>query len=89
MGFSIRKFRQIIEGFTNYTFSSETIEEMAKVRAKKCASCQEANPKFIFQKFKDNVLTDIEGMGCNLCRCLLSAKVRSVMEKCPHPDKKW
>lgn len=79
----LRKLRLILEGFKNYTFKSPEIEIIATQRAKKCSDCKEANPKFIFQNFKDGNLSEIEGMGCNPCQCLISAKVRSPLEKCP------
>lgn len=80
---NIKLFKSILEGFGNYAFRSETVKELAEVRAKICAGCPHANPKFIFKHFKDSQLTDVQGLGCDKCSCLISAKVRSVMEVCP------
>lgn len=82
-------FESIVIGFKNYAFKSETVEEMATVRAGICAACPHANPKYIFKAFKDHKLTHIEGLGCNICGCLLSAKVRSPLESCPDDPKRW
>lgn len=82
-------FESIVTGFKNYTFKSETVEELATVRAKICAECPHANPKYKFKLFKDKANKEIEGLGCNICGCLLSAKVRSPLESCPDNPKRW
>jgi len=86
---SFKILKSIIAGFGNYAFPSDTFEEMALVRAKQCSKCPHANPKHRFQLFKDNKLTDIEGLGCDLCGCLISAKIRSPFEMCPDTIRKW
>lgn len=79
---------QIKDGWKNYIFKLKDQEEMATIRAKICAGCEHANPKFIFQAFMpDKTLKDIEGLGCDKCRCPLSAKVRSPLTNCP--EDKW
>ena len=82
-------FESILTGFKNYAFKSPESEEMAKQRAEKCAECPHANPKYKCKLFKDKKLIPIEGPGCNLCGCLLSAKVRSPLESCPDDPKRW
>lgn len=86
----LRILKNIYEGWTNYIFQSEAVKEMAEERAKICSSsgpngqkCPHANPNFLFKNLKDGQLTEIEGLGCDKCRCLISAKVRYPLEKCP------
>lgn len=82
------KLRAIVSGFKNYHFPSEKIELIAKERAKICASCEHSNPSHAFKLLlEDQSTQDINGMGCNICHCLLSAKVRQLFEGCPL--KKW
>lgn len=82
-------FESIVVGFKNYAFKSPEIEEMAKQRAEKCAACPHANPKYIFKALRDRKLEMIEGLACNICGCLLSAKTRSPLESCPDNPKRW
>lgn len=83
-----RKLKAIISGFKNFSFPTESIEKIAKERAVICAGCPESNPNHPFKKMIDDQSTiEIKGMGCNVCNCLLSAKVRQLFEGCPL--KKW
>lgn len=80
--------RAIVTGFKNVTFPSESFEKLAKERSKVCAACPHARPDHPFKKLLPNGLTEeIKGMGCNLCGCLLSAKVRQILHSCP--DGRW
>lgn len=80
--------KQIKDGFKNYAFKDEDHEELALVRSKICAACPHANPKLIFKlMLPDKTLKDIEGLGCDICKCSLSAKVRSYLTSCP--EDKW
>lgn len=81
-------FLAIASGWKNYIFKSPTIEELAKTRAKICAECPNFNDKSPFKKMlPDKSIEIIEGVGCGLCGCPLSAKLRQVLENCP--DKRW
>lgn len=71
----------ILDGWKNFIDKSDVSESLAKKRAEKCGSCNEAK-KSILVFFKDE-LQEIEGYKCNQCQCPLSAKVRSINEKCP------
>lgn len=82
-------FKAILQGFKNYTFPNEHFEKLATERAKICAACPHANPKKIFKNFKDGKTSEIEGLGCDLCGCLLSAKVRQALSTCPDKPKRW
>lgn len=82
------KLRAIIQGFKNLKFSSDSIEKIAKERAVICAKCEHSNTEHPFKLLlEDQSTQDINGMGCNICHCLLSAKVRQLFEGCPL--KKW
>lgn len=84
----VTNLKAIVSGFKNYKFPSKTMEELAKERAKICATCEYANPNHPFKKMIDDQRTEIiNGMGCNICGCLLSAKVRQLFTDCP--EKKW
>ena len=83
-----KKLNAIVTGFLNYNFPNESIEKIAKDRAKICAECVHANPEHPFKLLLDDQTTqDINGLGCDICHCLLSAKVRQLFEGCPL--KKW
>lgn len=64
---------------------SEVTEELAKKRAVHCSDCQFSN-EGVLVYFKDT-LKEIEGLKCDKCtsiiKCPLSAKIRSINEKCP------
>lgn len=62
------KFNEIISGWKNYMFKSESVEKVAKERLKICVSCIELNN---------------ETNRCKKCGCPISAKVRSLKSKCP------
>lgn len=84
----IQILSQIVEGFKNYSFPTEHNEKEAIRRAEICASCPYANPHRLFKKLlDDNKIEHIKGLGCDKCGCLLSAKVRSPLSKCP--EGKW
>lgn len=85
---NLRTLQAIVEGFKNYTFKTPEMEKVATERAKICAACEHANPNYPFKILKeDGATVPIEGLGCNKCGCLLSAKVRQMLSACP--EKKW
>lgn len=85
---SFTKLRAILSGFTNFHFPSPEIEKIAKERAKICSTCEHANPDHPFKLLlDDNSTKEIKNLGCKVCGCLLSAKVRQLFEGCPL--KKW
>lgn len=88
---NLKKFQAITQGFKNFVFANEYIEQLATERAKICADCPHANPEYKFKKWlpEDNKTEQISGMGCNLCGCLLSAKVRQMLESCPDKPPRW
>ncbi len=88
---SLKKLAAITSGFTNFVFPTEYHEKLATSRAEECSNCPHANPEHQFKKWlpKDNKIEKISGMGCDLCGCLLSAKVRQVLEKCPDNPPRW
>lgn len=84
-----KKLKSIYEGWKNFAFPSKEIEKMARKRAKICANCPHADPNHPFKAFtpEDNKIISISKLGCKLCGCLISAKVRAPLERCP--QKKW
>jgi hypothetical protein len=84
----IRKLRAIVSAYKNYAFPNEEIEQMAIGRAKICAKCDHANPDHPFKLLlDDNRTKDIKGLGCDICHCPISAKIRQIYTGCP--EKKW
>lgn len=80
----ISTLRAIVSGFKNYNFPTPAMETLAKERARICADCKEANPDHPFSNLlEDNRTVEIKGLGCNICHCLLSAKVRQLYDGCP------
>jgi predicted SprT family Zn-dependent metalloprotease len=69
----------IIQGWSNFLFELET--EQAKEKSYFCLECKER--KFSgYEIIKDNEIKELQGYVCNLCKCTLSAKLRSD-SKCP------
>jgi hypothetical protein len=80
------KNSKILNGWQNFLSKSEVTEQLAKERAGKCKECEHARHGALTAFIKDE-LTEIQGSYCNLCKCPLSAKIRSEKEKCP--IQKW
>jgi hypothetical protein len=76
---------KILSGWKNYIKKPEVTETLAKQRAAVCAACLHAKQGKLMAFIKDN-LTEVRGAYCNLCKCPLSAKVRS-NDSCPRD--KW
>ena len=60
------KLQEIINGWGNYVFPNEKMEEIAKTRMSICLDCENLK--------KTNT--------CALCGCFMPAKVRSEKSKC-------
>jgi hypothetical protein len=73
--------KNILSGWKNYLDKTDVTEEIAKKRAALCATCPHAKQGKLLAFIKDS-LTDVEGAYCNLCKCPLTAKVRST-DICP------
>lgn len=87
----LKKLQAIKQGWGNFLFPSPEIEELANVRAKICSSCDKAVDDYPFKHFlpEEKRIEIVRGLACGACGCPLSAKIRQVVESCPHPDKKW
>ena len=84
----IKTLLAIVDGFKNYHFPTKEMEMKAKNRATVCASCEHADHDYTFKQMLDDGRTkEIKGLGCSICGCLLSAKVRQDVMACPH--EKW
>ena len=75
------KINDILNGWENFISKSEVTEKLAKQRAEICLGCS-SNVKSILLTFVKDELKEVEGNKCNECQCPLSAKIRSVNEKC-------
>ena len=76
------KLANIIDGWKNYTFPSQEVEQVATQRAQICADC----PNAIFDTFVDVIefrAVEMHGYVCNQCKCPITKAVRSVNYSCP------
>lgn len=76
----VNKAKNIVEGWASLMLGLNS--NMAKNRASYCSVCEKAEHGK-FEEFVNDELKEIQGMKCGLCRCPLSAKLRSKNEKCP------
>ena len=72
----------ILNGWQNFITKSEVSEKLAKERAAECAQCPHAKKGKLLAFIKDD-LKEIESEYCDICKCPLSAKLRSELETCP------
>jgi hypothetical protein len=77
--------QEILSGWKNYLVKSEVAEAVAQERAFICAACPNVRHGKLLTFINDS-LKEIEGSYCNICKCPLSAKVRST-DICP--KQKW
>ena len=63
----INKLQEIYNGWKNYAFPSEKVEELAKTRVKLCVECD---------KLKKN-------NTCGICGCFMLAKTKLKHMSCP------
>lgn len=76
------KLQDILNGWENFIDKSEVTEALAKQRAEHCLKCDELKKGGLLSLIKDDIV-EIQGYYCNICKCPLSAKLRSVNKKCP------
>jgi len=81
------RLKAILSGFINYTFMNKEIEELAIKRAMICSVCPSAIDTILKQILPDSSIKEIEGLKCSDCGCILSAKVRQIIDSCP--QNKW
>lgn len=85
---NLKNFKEIVNGYTNYAFPTPTIKQLADERARICSSCPHIEPNALLKVIMpDNTEKEIQGSKCGICKCPLSAKVRSVFSSCP--EGKW
>ena len=77
--------KHILTGWKNYLDKTQVTEAVAQQRATLCAACPHAGKGKLLTFIKD-VLKEVQGAYCNICKCPLSAKVRS-NDICP--KHKW
>lgn len=78
-------YKNILSGWKNFLSKSEVTEAVAEKRAMICGTCPNLKQGLLLAFIKDS-LTEVEGAYCNVCKCPLSAKVRS-NDVCP--ENKW
>lgn len=78
----------VLDGWENYLNKSEVTEELAKVRAQKCAVCPHLKHGVLTAFIKDDI-KEIQGCYCGICKCPTSAKLRSEKETCSDNPPKW
>ena len=78
------KVNEILSGWKNYLLNDDSVDaKLAKHRADQCAKCPEAKRGIHTALLPDYSFAEIQGHYCNVCKCPLSAKVRSAESKCP------
>ena len=80
LGVALR-LSQILSGWINYFGESKEVKKLARKRALVCAECTHAKHMKVLSFLEDEV-KEIEAMACELCKCPLSAKIRSQDSKC-------
>lgn len=73
--------KQIINGWINLLFKNEKVETIAKSRASICYRCKHRKFTNVLV-FMNSDFHSIQDYICDLCKCPLSAKIRSVDSKC-------
>ena len=73
--------KNILNGWQNFILKSEVTETMAEHRAGHCIVCPEFKEGKLLAMIKDD-FKEVEGYYCNLCKCPISAKIRSEKETC-------
>jgi len=81
----LSKLKTILTGWRNFIDKSEVTEKKAQERVRICAACPHAKRGKLLAFIKDD-LKEIEGYYCDICKCPLSAKIRS-NDTCP--ENKW
>lgn len=76
----VDKIKNIAEGWSSLMLGLNS--DMAKERAFHCKDCTYA-VEGKFEEFVNDELKEVQGLKCGLCKCSLSAKLRSKNEKCP------
>lgn len=66
-----------MQGWKNYTFPNNKVEESAKIKAEICAKCPHAVNSVWDEILPDATLQEVKGMKCELCDCPLSTLLRS------------
>jgi len=74
--------KNILNGWQNFIDKSEVTETLAVQRALNCVDCVELKKGGLLSFMNDD-LKEIQGHYCNICKCPLSAKLRSLNEVCP------
>lgn len=74
--------KDILDGWENFVNQKEVSEKMARQRAEYCKNCINLKKGGLLSFVNDDI-KEIQGFYCNLCKCPLSAKLRSKNSNCP------
>ncbi|WP_299153069.1 hypothetical protein [uncultured Christiangramia sp.] len=75
--------KKIVNGWKNYLVDDPVVDLIAKQRGEICSKCPEAKYGKFLAIMKDYKQHEIEGKYCGVCKCPLSAAVRSESKECP------
>ena len=73
--------KDILDGWENFVNQKEVSERLARQRAEHCKKCTNLKKGGLLSFVNDDI-KEIQGFYCNLCKCPLSAKLRS-NSNCP------
>lgn len=78
----------IYDGWKNYIFPNEEVEKVAKERANECAECEHMRELgFDLGLVFNNKF--FKYWGCDLCKCPIGKKIRSMKETNKCDDNRW
>lgn len=75
------KTKEVFNGWLNLLFKNEQVEKLAEQRAELCYRCKHRKFTNVTIFLKSDFYS-IQDYICNLCKCPLSAKIRSINSKC-------
>ena len=82
----VRKTKTIAIAINSHYSNDTKAIAKAVTRYPICCECEHAKKKIHYRLIKDSTFPKIEGMGCEVCGCSLSFKIRS-RDCCP--IEKW
>lgn len=76
------KISKIYKGWGSY-LDDKPLSDEEKRRVSICDTCPNKKFSKTISVFVDDDIKEIEGYLCNVCKCPLSAKIRSDNSRCP------
>lgn len=78
----MQKLNDIIQGWKNY-LGDKPLNNEEQRRVSICDKCPNKKFSKTISVFVDDDIKEVEGFVCNVCKCPLSAKIRSKHSRCP------